>query len=323
METENLHSGDCKEYNRRKTDYGNGKIEIAVYHTSRFRHAGSSRPPSGEGTETTDRAQEARTRHQVYAIRRRIKGYAFSNDFRWFVTLTFDPKKVDSSDYGTAKDTLLKWCRKMRDKNRKKDKQFDYLIIPELHKSGAVHFHGLLSDISANFVEAENPKTGEPLIRHGRQVHNLTDWKYGFSDCEEIESPERAASYITKYVTAALLADKGMYNKKRYFNSQGLAKPSVAFGMSDNTDLDGFTPNFGIIETTEDGKNVIDIGLYNLEADPETGELSQTDEDYLIMAKEKRHIIPTAPPEGSRTGGDRGAGELFPCPQAQRQTGKE
>ncbi len=114
----------------------------------------------------------------------------------------------------------------MRDECKVHDehKHFDYLMIPELHKSGAVHFHGLLGDIPAHFVEAANPKTGKPVIRHSRQVYNLPEWGYGFSDCEEIESPERAASYITKYVTAALLTDKEMYNKKRYFNSQGLER---------------------------------------------------------------------------------------------------
>lgn len=281
MDTDGLRSDDYEAYNRRTTDYGNGRIEIAAYHSPRLRYMGSVRTPSGREAETSDKAQEERTRRQVYAIRRRIKGYAFSNNFRWFVTLTFDPEKVDSSDYETAKTTLLKWCRRMRDKHG----QFDYLLIPELHKSGAVHFHGLLGDIPARFVEAINPKNEKPIIRHDRQVYNLADWKYGFSDCEEIESPERAASYITKYVTTALLTDKKMYNKKRYFNSQGLERPAVTFGMSDNTDLDSFTPNFGIIETDTDGRNVIDIGIYNLVADPETGVLSQTDTSYLITAK--------------------------------------
>ena len=243
MDTDDLYSDDYKEYNRRTTDYGNGRIEIAAYHSPRLRYIGSGRTSSGRETETSDKAQEERTRRQVYAIRRRIRGYAFSNNFRWFVTLTFNPEKVDSSDYETAKNTLLKWCRRMRD-------------------------------------------------RHDRQVYNLTEWEYGFSDCEEIESPERAASYITKYVTAALLTDKEMYNKKRYFNSQGLAKPAVSFGMSDNTELDSFTPNFGVIETDRNGKNIIEIGIYNLATVPETGALFQTDNDYLIIAKTERHISP-------------------------------
>lgn len=299
MDADSLHSDDYETYNRRTTDYGNGRIEVAAYHSPRLRRMGSRGEPSGREAETTDKAQEERTRRQVYAIRRRIKGYALCNSFRWFVTLTYNPEKVNSSDYETAKHTLLKWCRKMRDRHG----QFDYLMIPELHKSGAVHFHGLLGNVPADFVGAANPKTGKPLIRHNRQVYNLTEWEYGFSDCEEIESPEKAASYITKYVTAALLTDKEMYNKKRYFNSQGLAKPAVSFGMEDNTDLDIFTPNFGIIETGTDGRNVIEIGIYNLTKDPETGALSQTDTGYLITAKTERRISPPGT-------GDRGA---VPC----------
>lgn len=299
MDTDDLYPDDYKEYNRRTTDYGNGRIEIAAYHSPRLRYIGSGRTSSGRETETSDKAQEERTRRQVYAIRRRIRGYAFSNNFRWFVTLTFNPEKVDSSDYETAKNTLLKWCRRMRDRHDR----FDYLIIPELHKSGAVHFHGLLGDIPAHFVGALNPKTGKPIIRHDRQVYNLAEWEYGFSDCEEIESPERAASYITKYVTAALLTDKEMYNKKRYFNSQGLAKPVVSFGMSDNTELDSFTPNFGVIETDRNGKNIIEIGIYNLATVPETGALFQTDNDYLIIAKKEysTDTAATADHKGGKT----------------------
>ncbi len=158
MDADDLYIDDDDDiYNRRTTDYGNGKIEIVSYYFPRPRYIERGKPPSDREAETTDKAQEGRTHKQIHAIRRRIKGYAFSNDFRWFVTLTFNPEKVDSFDYETAKTTLLKWCRKMRDRHEK----FDYLIIPELHKSGAVHFHGLLGDIPNCFKEAANPKKRE------------------------------------------------------------------------------------------------------------------------------------------------------------------
>ena len=272
-----------EEYNRKTVDFGNGRIEVVAYHSPQLKYLGNNRRSAlpTKKPVLSDEAQEERTRKQVYAIRRRIKWYALSNDFRWFVTLTFDPEKIDSFNFEIAKKAILKWCRLMRDRY----KRFDYIIIPELHQSGAVHFHGLLGDVSANFVEATHPRTGKPLVRHDRQVYNLTDWEYGFSDCEQIESPERAASYITKYVTTALLTNKEMYNKKRYFNSQGLHKPDVSYAMEDNEELKDFTPNFGVIDTDSTGKNFIDKGIYNLNRDSETGEFTQSDTDYLLIAK--------------------------------------
>ncbi len=277
---------DIGKYNRKTTDYGNGKIEITAYHRPQLRYTGKRPPASERKPVLSDEAQKERTKKQIYAIRRRIKGYAFANDFKWFVTLTFNPKKVDSHNYDTAKTALLKWCRLMRDKYKK----FDYLIIPELHKSGAVHFHGLLGDVPADFAEAVSPKTGRPVIRRDRPVYNLIDWKYGFSDCEEIENPDRAASYITKYVTSALLTDKEMYNKKRYFNSQGLIRPSVSFDMTDNTELNDFTPNFGIVETDSNGRNFIDVGIYKLTVDEKTGGFIQEDTNCLTKAKKQTLI---------------------------------
>lgn len=286
MEIEAHPESYTEEYNRKTTDYGDGRLEITAYHCPRIRHMGERQSVSAKKPALSDEAQQERTRRQLYAIRRRIKGYALANDFKWFATLTFDPKKINSLDYNTAKAALLKWCRRIRDRYEK----FDYLLIPELHKSGAVHFHGLLGDIPACFSESVNPKTGKPIIRHGRQAYNLADWGYGFSDCEMIETPERAASYITKYITAALLTDKEMYNKKRYFNSQGLRKPTVTFEMRDNAELSRFTPNFGVVETGSDGRNIVGLGIYKLAADMETGALSQTDTDYLITAKtSQRH----------------------------------
>ena len=274
-----------EEYNRKTVDFGNGRVEMVAYHDPQLRFTGRIQRPttvSSKQPVLSDKAQAERTRKQIYAIRRRIRWYALANDFKWFATLTFDPEKLDSFCFDAAKNALLKWCRLMRDRYQR----FDYIMIPELHQSGAVHFHGLMGDIPANFVEAIHPKSGKPLHRHDRQVYNLTDWTYGFTDCEQIESPERAASYVTKYVTASLLTDKEMYHKKRYYNSQGLRKPDVSYTTEDNDELKAFVPNFGVIDTDCTGQNIIDRGIYNLYKNPETGELTQRDTDYLLIAKD-------------------------------------
>lgn len=283
MQTDDHQPVECMgEYNRKTTDYGNGIIEITTYHKPKQKYTmdTTARVLLSSNSVLSDKEQERRTKKQLYAIRRQIKGYALANDFKWFVTLTYNPQKINSSDYQVAKSTLSKWCRWMRDKYKK----FDYLLVPELHKSGAVHFHGLLGDIPANFVEAVNPKTGNPVIRSERQVYNLADWKYGFSDCEKIESPQKAASYITKYITTALLTDKEMYKKKRYFNSQELKKPNITYGMEYNAVLGHLTPNFGVVSTDDTGRNILDVGIYKFTKN-ENGALVQEDTDYLIIAK--------------------------------------
>lgn len=272
---------DIVQYNRKTTDYGNGHIEIVTYHMPKRRSNTVRRIPTTGKVGISDEEQRKRTRSQISAIRRKIKGYALTNDFTWFVTLTYNPQIVDSKNYDTAKNTFLKWCRRMRDTYKK----FDYLLIPELHKSGAVHFHGLLGNVSANFKEAQNTKTGKSIIRNNRPVYNLSDWKYGFSDCEKIENPERSSVYITKYVTDALLTNKEMYHKKRYFNSQGLNKPKITFEMTDNRTLEKFTPNFGLIDTDHMGNNFIDTVLYKMMIDEETGGLIQQNDDYVMIAK--------------------------------------
>lgn len=270
------------EYNRKVTNYGNGKIEITTYNQPQIRLLGNLNHKGGANSQSviSKEAQEQRTLKQSYAIKRRIRGYALANDFEWFVTLTIDPKKNNSFDYNHSKTMLLKWCRFMRDTYDK----FDYLIIPEFHKSGAIHFHGLLGNISANFVEATHPNNGLPLLRNERQIYNLDDWKYGFTDCEKIVDSEKTASYLTKYITKELMTHKDMFRKKRYFNSKGLKKPQIEYITSETDDLKGFTPNFGIVETDSQGNNVLDKAIYKLEQDS-NGQLVQTTSQYLIKAK--------------------------------------
>ena len=53
-----------------------------------------------------------------------------------------------------------------------------YLIIPELHKSGRIHFHGVFSDVkNQSLSPAINPYTGESILENNKQVYNLDNYK--------------------------------------------------------------------------------------------------------------------------------------------------
>ena len=163
----------------------------------------------------TDEEKEYEKLKNLWRIKTKIKDYILSNDFNYFWTLTF---KADRYDYDLAFKKMGKWLEKMR----KKYGKFDYIMIPELHKDGAIHFHGVTGGLNALIVEAD--------VRHkGAKVYNCLEWEYGFTTLTKIRDKEKTASYVTKYITKEMqnsIVEKG---KKKYWCSRGLRKPDVTF----------------------------------------------------------------------------------------------
>ena len=120
---------------------------------------------------------------------------------------------------------------------RYKYENFDYIIVPERHKTGELHFHALINGINEKefTIAINNDKKSkyynQPLQRVRKksgekyQVYNLQSFsKYGFTDVEKIESPDKVANYISKYITKELVTT---FNKKRYWASKNLKKPLI------------------------------------------------------------------------------------------------
>ena len=136
------------------------------------------------------------------------------NEWAWFVTITFDPNKVDSMDYGEVTRKLSKWLNHLKED----DAGLKYLFVPERHKSGAFHFHGLLSSSAAlqMVYSGHDTKSGDPIYNIGR-------YKFGWTTATEVHNNEAVTKYITKYVTKDLMtAIKG---KKHFWASRNLSRP--------------------------------------------------------------------------------------------------
>lgn len=121
----------------------------------------------------------------------KIFDISFINGDLWqyFITLTLDKSKVDRYDKKEINKKLKTWLN-----NMVKRYDFNYIIIPEYHKDGAIHFHGLCS--------GNNLKLTYVKIDKGRKVYNLDNWNLGFSTAIELDNNRTAVSaYITKYVT--------------------------------------------------------------------------------------------------------------------------
>lgn len=142
------------------------------------------------------------------------------NTFKYFVTLTFDPDKVNSKDPKEIISILRAFLKNMTSRHGLK-----YILIPENHKKGGIHLHGLfnecltLTDSGTRKVKGyEKPLRLETLRRKGidpataQTVYNLPQWKYGFSTAIEIFGDGNGiAGYITKYITKDLSKIFGNY----------------------------------------------------------------------------------------------------------------
>jgi hypothetical protein len=147
--------------------------------------------------------------------RNQIKDYVLSNDFNMFWTLTFD---TDRETDQICFNKLSNWLKYMKTKFG----LFEYIFIPERHKDGCLHFHGVTGRFKGSMVDSG--------VRYkGVKIYNCNDWNYGFSTVSMVRSKKKTSSYITKYIIKSLSQDIVGKGKKKYWSSRGLRKPEETY----------------------------------------------------------------------------------------------
>lgn len=166
----------------------------------------------------------------VSRTRRVILEKALCNPWDWFCTFTISQSKYDRKDLVTWRDSFTQW---MRDQ-RKKGFPIQYLIVPEMHKDGSWHAHGLFSGLPdselISFKEMDRQGYRSPDgHRLPKKLRNSVymNWqayldKFGFCSFGKINNPVAAGFYITKYITKdndRMVQDVGLHS---YYASRGL-----------------------------------------------------------------------------------------------------
>lgn len=156
------------------------------------------------------------------------------NDWDYMVTFTLDKSKIDRYNPEEVQKRFSSWLY-----NCAKRKGLIALVIPELHKDGAIHFHGLINNaLNMTFSDTykvkgdKRPIKLQTLRKRGKspqdsdvkEVYNVSDYNLGFSTAikltgngfseayEELaESVSRVAYYMTKYCTKDLEKIFGSY----------------------------------------------------------------------------------------------------------------
>lgn len=175
--------------------YPDGSVDMICTSGRGFIPAGweeaGAKPPQGakrqkgKKSEGEDRARSAR---RAAAKLRRL---ALANDFDFFVTLTFDPEKVDSYDPAAVTKALNRWTDNMVRRHGLR-----YVLVPELHQSGRIHLHGFFAGAGLIAVESGH------VDKAGHTVYNLPQWGFGFSTAIRLYGDYHAAvGYCSKYIT--------------------------------------------------------------------------------------------------------------------------
>lgn len=146
--------------------------------------------------------------------RANIRDLILCNDFDYFATFTFDPKKYDRFNYGLLKNVMLRW---IRNQYHRSSPNLKFLIVPEYHKNGAIHFHALLKNFNGT------KKLYKKKTKGNNKIYNITSFRAGYSTCSPLDdNKEAVAKYVSKYITKDLISK---YNQQRYFCSKGLIRP--------------------------------------------------------------------------------------------------
>ena len=164
----------------------------------------------------------------ISRTKRNVKELALCNEFDYFITLTLNKDKQDRYNLEEYSKQLSQWIRNLRNRSYQSDIQ--YLLIPEEHKDGAWHIHGLIKGIPREqlklfTVDDDIPQRMKALIKNGRILYNWLDYfdRFGFNSLEVIEDERKISSYITKYIGKCITTEREG-QKKLYYSSRNLKR---------------------------------------------------------------------------------------------------
>ena len=214
-------------------EYPDGTQDVLVCTSPIFREPGweaagwedpakQVRPNPREAGKASQGADMERSMRRARAKLRRL---ALANQFEYFVTLTLDPEKIDRYDSKAVIKALGQWADNMVRRNGLR-----YILVPERHQDGAIHFHGFLA---GDGLEARD----SGVKWDGRPVYNLPQWKLGFTTAQRLYGDYHAAvGYCCKYIGKQGERPAGRW----YYSGGALCEPKklycdLEYGAVDNS----------------------------------------------------------------------------------------
>jgi hypothetical protein len=222
MEVKKLHNTILKKYHNGRMvivlsdkPFGAKRKSVPCFEEEdAFEILGADNPDAGSAfleahaSDPEENAQRSlsRTKQTLYDI-------VHSNDWDLFVTVTFDGQKIDRYDYD---EIVQRYSKLLENIKQRKAPNLEYIFVPELHKDGAFHFHGLLRNIDGLQLKYSGRKDSK-----GNKIFNLSDWNLGFNTATKVTDTAKVSNYLLKYITKDIITTLGE-SRKRYWSTKGI-----------------------------------------------------------------------------------------------------
>lgn len=153
---------------------------------------------------------------------------AMCNDWDFFFSGTLSSDLRDRYDLFSFRNDFAQFVRDLR--KRPGYENLAYVLIPERHKDGAWHMHGLISGLPESalsyFVPGVHP---QKLVDGGYRNWGDYGARFGYCSLGHIRDSEAVAAYLTKYLTKDMASSVQDVGGHTYYCTRGL-KRSVSFG---------------------------------------------------------------------------------------------
>lgn len=253
---ENLHVPDAEcSYTCREKRYPDGSTEVLICDRPIFRAAGwEPEKPASRAKRGGEGGDAARA---VRRARAAVQDLALCNRFQVFVTLTLAPEKIDRYDPAEVVRKMSQWCG-----NHVRRDGLRYVLVPEHHKDGAIHFHGFFgwedAETAARWcrdsgtisvpgrkapVRAKSEQYRERLLAQGgRVVYNLPAWTLGYTTAMELYGDyHQAVTYVCKYIGKEVRGEAAQKIGGRWYYHGGCeGRPEIYLSNQILRDFEGY-----------------------------------------------------------------------------------
>ena len=131
------------------------------------------------------------------------------------------------------------------------------LIVPERHKDGAIHLHGLVSCIEFDLVLYLDKNGNQVYSKCGAPLFRIKNWTYGLSTLAIIppdDNYNRVCNYIQKYISKE--GNIG-YNAKRFYHTRNLDFKNKGIYLCDDAEIAELVASLGLCAFKDSDKMTV------------------------------------------------------------------